>query len=115
MRIKVPARYSWVTLVLVVISTLAPEARAEIRVVDGHYQLVTLVRDTPFAAANGAAIGDDGALYITHTGDGTTTRIDLRTFTATEFVHPWAGTFAADDLTPDGKGGFFMTGTTPLV
>jgi len=42
-------------------------------------------------------------------------RIDLETIAATEFVHPWAGVFLADDITSDGKHTFSATGTTPLV
>ncbi|HEY0478021.1 MAG TPA: SMP-30/gluconolactonase/LRE family protein [Kofleriaceae bacterium] len=103
-------------LVLTVIhAAAAPPARAGVRVVDGHYKLVTVVKDTAFAGANGATIGGDGALYVVHTGDGTTTRIDLKTMAATEFVHPWAGVYISDDITNDGKGTFYATGTTPLV
>src|SRR5262245_13258559 len=99
MRIMILTRYSWAILTLIAIYTFAPDARADVHIVDGHYRLVTLVKDTPLAAANGATIGSDGALYITHVGDGTTTRIDLRTFTATEFVYLWAGVFFPDDIT----------------
>jgi sugar lactone lactonase YvrE len=90
-------------------------ARAGVRVVDGHYKLVTIVKDTAFGGANGATIGGDGALYVVHTGDGSTTRIDLKTMAATEFVHPWAGAFITDDITSDGKATLYSTGTTPLV
>jgi hypothetical protein len=68
----------------------AATAQAGVRVVDGHYRLVTVVKDTAFGGANGATIGGDGALYVVHTGDGSTTRIDLKTLAATEFVHPWS-------------------------
>ena len=117
MRITAMARRSLqAILVLTVIhATAAPPARAGVRVVDGHYKLVTVVKDTAFAGANGATIGGDGALYVVHTGDGTTTRIDLKTMAATEFVHPWAGVYISDDITNDGKGTFYATGTTPLV
>jgi sugar lactone lactonase YvrE len=89
--------------------------RAGVCVVDPRYKLATIVKDTPFAGVNGAVIGGDGALYVVHTGDGTATRIDLETMSATEFVHPWAGVFLPDDITSDGKGTFYATGTTPLV
>lgn len=116
MQITAVARRS---LQVMVISTalvaLAATARAGVRVVDGHYRLTTVVKDSPFAGANGATIGGDGALYVVHTGDGTTTRIDLKTMAASEFVHPWAGVFISDDITSDGKGTFYATGTTPLV
>ena len=116
MRVNILARCSWATLVLIAICTFAVDARADVRILDGHFKVVTVVRDTTvFAGANGATIGSDGALYIVHTGDGTTTRIDLRTFRATEFVHPWAGAFVPDDITSDGKGAFYETGTTPVV
>jgi len=90
-------------------------AQAGIHVVDGHYKANTVVKDSVFAGANGAVIGADGALYVVHTGDGTTTRIDLKTMAATEFVHPYAGTFITDDITADDKGNLYSTGTTPLV
>ena len=102
-------------LVLTVVHAVAPAARAGVHVVDGHYRLSTVVKDTAFAGANGATIGGDGALYVVHTGDGTTTRVDLKTMAATEFVHPYAGIFISDDITSDGKGTFYATGTTPLV
>jgi sugar lactone lactonase YvrE len=108
------SRSSQAILVLIGVA-IASTARANVRVVDGHYKLVTVVKDTPFAGANGATIGGDGALYVVHSGDGTTTRVDLKTMAATEFVHPWAGVFISDDITSDGKGTFYATGTTPLV
>src|SRR5690349_17115838 len=90
-------------------------ARAGARVVDSHYRLSTVVKDTAFSGVNGATIGGDGALYVVHTGDGTTTRIDLKTLAASEFVHPYSGIYISDDITNDGKGTFYSTGTTPLV
>ncbi|HEX7839461.1 MAG TPA: SMP-30/gluconolactonase/LRE family protein [Kofleriaceae bacterium] len=114
MQITVASR-SWQAILVLIGVALASTARANVRVVDGHYKLVTVVKDTTFAGANGATIGGDGALYVVHTGDGTTTRIDLKTMAATEFVHPWAGVFISDDITNDGKGTFYSTGTTPLV
>ena len=115
MRTAILTGYSEAVLALIATCALASAARADVHIVDGHYRLVRLVPDTTFAAVNGATIGSDGALYVTHTGDGTTTRIDLRTYAATEFVHPWAGAFVPDDITSDGRGGFYETGTTPLV
>jgi sugar lactone lactonase YvrE len=102
--------------IVVLIAAAAPGlAHAGVHVVDAHYKLATVVKDTPFAGVNGAVIGGDGALYVVHTGDGTTTRIDLKTMAATEFVHPYAGVFISDDITSDGKGTLYSTGTTPLV
>lgn len=116
MRITALARRSLLPiLALIVLHTTASPARAGVRVVDGHYKLSTLVKDTPFAGANGATIGGDGALYVVHTGDGTTTRVDLKTMAASEFIHPYQGIFISDDITSDGKGTLFSTGTTPLV
>jgi len=116
MRITAMARRSLqAILVLTVVHAFAPAARAGVRVVDGRYKLVTIVKDTAFAGVNGATIGGDGALYFVHTGDGTTTRVDLKTMAVTEFVHPWAGVYISDDITNDGKGTFYSTGTTPLV
>jgi sugar lactone lactonase YvrE len=88
---------------------------ADPKVLDPSYKVVRLVKDTLFPGCNGATIGMDGALYVVHTGDGTTTRIDLKTFKATRFVPPYAGTFITDDITSDDKGNFYSTGTTPLV
>src|ERR1043165_5806853 len=102
-------------LALPVIAATARLARAGVHVVDGHYKATTVVKDSLFAGANGAVIGSDGALYVVHTGDGTTTRIDLKTMAATEHVHAAAGTFISDDITADDKGNLYSTGTTPLV
>ncbi len=88
---------------------------AGVQVLDKQYKVVRLVKDTLFPGCNGATIGLDGALYVVHTGDGTTTRIDLKTMKATRFVPPYAGTFITDDITSDDKGNFYSTGTTPLV
>jgi len=85
------------------------------KVLDPGYKAVRLVKDTPFPGCNGATIGLDGALYVVHTGDGSTTRIDLKTMKAARFVPPYAGTFITDDITSDDKGYFYSTGTTPLV
>jgi sugar lactone lactonase YvrE len=118
MRITCVARRSLLgilVLTAVCAAALPGVARAGVRVVDGHYKLSTVVKDTAFAGVNGATIGGDGALYVVHTGDGTTTRIDLKTMAATEFVHPYSGVYISDDITSDGKGTFYSTGTTPLV
>jgi sugar lactone lactonase YvrE len=85
------------------------------KVLDPKYKLVRLAKDTLFPGCNGATIGTDGSLYIVHTGDGSTTRIDLKTMKASRFVPPYAGTFITDDITSDDKGNFYSTGTTPLV
>ncbi len=116
MRIPVVAmRWLPAILVLTTAHAAALAAPAGVRVVDGRYRLSTVVKDTTFAGVNGATIGGDGALYVVHTGDGTTTRIDLKTGAATEFVHPYQGVWISDDITSDGKGTFYSTGTTPLV
>src|ERR1041384_2492974 len=91
----------------------AARAGVQVRVIDGHYKVATVVKDSTFAGVNGAVIGSDGALYVVHSGDGTTTRIDLQTMAASEFVHPWAGTYITDDITADDKGNLYTTGTTP--
>ncbi len=80
-----------------------------------HYKLTRLVKDSLFAGCNGAVIGLDGALYVVHTGDGSTSRIDLRSLKVTTFVAPNEGVFISDDIAIDDKGNFFITGTTPLV
>jgi sugar lactone lactonase YvrE len=85
------------------------------KVLDPHYQVKRLVKDTLFPGCNGATIGMDGALYVVHTANGTTTRINLKTMKATGFVPPYAGTFITDDITSDDKGNFYSTGTTPIV
>ncbi len=96
----------------------APPKKAAVagpKAVDPSYKIVRLAKDTLFPGCNGATIGVDGALYIVHTGDGSTTRIDLKTMKASPFVPPYAGTFITDDITSDDKGNFYSTGTTPLV
>jgi sugar lactone lactonase YvrE len=115
MRIPLATRSLQAMLMLTAAHAVAFAAPAAVRVVDGHYKLSTVVKDTAFAGANGATIGGDGALYVVHTGDGTTTRIDLKTLAATEFVHSYQGVFISDDITSDGRGTFYSTGTTPLV
>jgi len=85
------------------------------KVLDSHYQVKRIVKDTLFPGCNGATIGTDGALYVVHTILGATTRIDLKTVKATNFVPPYAGAFITDDITSDDKGNFYSTGTTPIV
>jgi hypothetical protein len=85
------------------------------KVLDPHYKVVRLVKDTLFPGCNGATIGMDGALYVVHTGNGSTTRIDLKTMKATDFVPPYVGVFITDDITSDDKGNFYSTGTTSIV
>ena len=108
----------WLVFSLVIFFALAfsqPVLAAGPKAVDLSYKVVRLVKDTLFAGCNGAQIGDDGALYVVHTGDSSTTRIDLKTMKVTKFVHPYSGAFITDDITPDGKGNFYVTGTTPLA
>ena len=115
MRIAAMATRSLQAILVLTAAHAAALAAPAVRVVDGRYKLSILVKDTAFAGVNGATIGGDGALYVVHTGDGTTTRIDLKTLAATEFVHAYQGVYISDDITSDGKGTFYSTGTTPLV
>jgi sugar lactone lactonase YvrE len=108
--------WSVASVTLASLAMLVQPALAEnIKVLDSRYKAVRLVKDTPFAGANGATIGADGALYVVHTGDGTTTRIDLKTMKARRFVPSYAGAFITDDITSDDKGNLYSTGTTPVV
>lgn len=84
-------------------------------VIDKRYRAVRLIADTPFPGVNGATIGADGHLYLSHTGNGTITRVDLKTMKAHPFVRPYQGAFILDDLTADDRGNLYATGTTPLV
>jgi len=102
-------------MVLCVFIFSQPVLAAGSKVLDPHYKMVTLVKDTLFPGCNGATIGMDGALYVVHTGDGSTTRIDLKTMKATDFVPPYVGVFITDDITSDDKGNFYSTGTTSIV
>jgi len=102
-------------MVLCVFIFSQPVLAAGPKAVDSHYKVVRLVKDTLFPGCNGATIGMDGALYVVHTGNGTTTRIDLKTMKATNFVPPYAGTFITDDIGSDDKGNFYIAGTTPIV
>ena len=108
----------WLVLSLVIFFAFTlsqPVLAAGPKAVDSSYKVVRVVKDTLFPGCNGATIGVDGALYVVHTADGSTTRIDLKTMKATKFVPPYAGTFITDDITSDDKGNFYSTGTTPLV
>jgi sugar lactone lactonase YvrE len=87
----------------------------EIKVMDSGYKAVRLAADTPFPGVNGATIGADGNLYVVHTGNGSITRIDLKTMKAKPFVEPHKGAFIIDDIAADDKGNLYATGTTPLV
>ncbi|HYA93580.1 MAG TPA: hypothetical protein VEK32_18980, partial [Thermodesulfobacteriota bacterium] len=104
----------WI-MVLCVFIFSQPVLAAGPKVLDPNYKFTRIVKDTLFPGCNGATVGMDGALYVVHTANGTTTRIDLKTMKATSFVPPYAGTFITDDITSDEKGNFYSTGTTPIV
>ena len=87
----------------------------KIQVLDPRYKIVRLVEDTPLAGCNGAQIGQDGALYVVHTGNSTVSQIDLKTMKAKTFVPYYGGVFICDDITRDDKGNLFATGMTPLA
>ncbi|MFL6654920.1 MAG: SMP-30/gluconolactonase/LRE family protein [Sulfurifustis sp.] len=107
---------SWSAASLAVLAVLLSQtAAADIKVLDSRYKPAQLVKDTPFGGANGATIAADGALYVVHTGDGTTTRIDLKTMRTRRFIPAYAGTYITDDITSDDKGNLYITGTTPVV
>jgi sugar lactone lactonase YvrE len=84
-------------------------------VLDSAYKMERVAADSPFPGVNGATVGSDGHLYVTHTGNGTITRIDLATMKPSIFVQPYAGVFIPDDIAADDKGNLYVTGTTPLV
>lgn len=86
-----------------------------VKLMDRSYKVFRLAEDTLFPGCNGAAVGVDGALYVVHVGDGTTTRIDLATLKAANFVPPYAGASMTDDITSDDKGNFYVAGWTPIV
>lgn len=107
---------SWSVVSLAALAILLSQAAAgDVKVLDSHYKATQLVKDTPFGGANGATIAADGALYVVHTGDGTATRLDLKTMRARRFIPPYAGTYITDDITSDDKGNLYITGTTPVV
>lgn len=84
-------------------------------ILDTQYKQERLAADTPMSGVNGATIGADGNLYVTHTGNGTITKIDLATMKPSTFVPPSTGVFIPDDIAADDRGNFYVTGTTPLV
>ncbi|MBI5895780.1 MAG: SMP-30/gluconolactonase/LRE family protein [Desulfobacterales bacterium] len=84
-------------------------------VLDPGYKMERVVADSPFPGVNGATVGSDGHLYVTHTANGTITRIDLATLKPSLFVPAHAGVFIPDDIAADDKGNLYVTGTTPLV
>lgn len=104
----------YLALCVVLVSSTV-QAAQDIEVVDPGYSAVVLAEDTPLAGCNGAIVGQDGALYVVHTGNNSTTRIDLKTGKASTFVPPSTGTYITDDITADDKGNLYMTGTTPIV
>jgi sugar lactone lactonase YvrE len=104
----------WLMILCVFIFS-QPVLAAGPKVVDPNYKFVRIVKDTLFPGCNGATIGMDGALYVVHTGNSSTTRIDLKTMKTTRFVPPYGGTFITDDITSDDKGNFHSTGTTSAV
>lgn len=88
---------------------------ARIKVLDRGYRLVTVAPGTVFSGCNGATIGADGNLYIVHTGNNTVSRVNLKTMKPSVYVSPAAGVFIPDDITADGRGNLYITGTTPFV
>ena len=107
---------SLITVCVICVLALSGTALAEgIIVSDKGYKAVRLIADTPFPGVNGATIGADGNLYVTHTGNGTITRIDLKTMKASPFVKPYQAAYIIDDIAADDKGNIYATGTTPLV
>jgi len=108
----------WIVFPLAIICALIfshSALAAEPKALDPNYKAVRLVKDSPLPGCNGAIIGLDGALYVVHTGNGTVSRIDLKTMKATTFLPPYAGAFILDDITTDDKGNFYATGMTPLA
>ncbi len=87
----------------------------EFVVLTSDYVQERIIPDTPFPGVNGATIASDGHLYVTHTGNGTVTRVDLKTLKPKLFVPASRGVFIPDDIAADDKGNLYVTGTTPLV
>ncbi len=102
-------------LVLTACATSKHTGSLGIALLDKGYQLERVVADTALPGVNGAAIGSDGNLYVTHTGNGTITKVDLKTMQASLFVPPSGAVFIPDDIAADDKGNLYVTGTTPLV
>lgn len=92
-----------------------PMTAGQATVMDGNYKSERIAADTPFPGVNGAAIGADGNLYVTHTGNGSITRIDIETMKPATFVPPYGAAFIIDDITSDDQGNIYATGTTPLA
>jgi sugar lactone lactonase YvrE len=94
-----------VFLVVVSVSLLYQSASANgIKVVDPQYKMVVLAKDTAMAGPNGANIGPDGNLYVSHVSNTSISRIDLTIMKRSYFMNPDSGLFIPDDLTYDGKG-----------
>lgn len=109
-------RLMFIVLACFVFLVYSPaQAAHDIKVTDPGYSAVVLAEDTPLSGCNGAVIGPDGAMYVVHTGNNCTTRIDLKTGKASTYVPQSTGTFITDDLTVDDKGNLYITGTTPIV
>jgi len=100
--------------VVVVPFLYKPVLANEIRVVDKKYKVVVVAKDTELSGMNGATIGPDGALYVTHVSNTSISRIDLKTMKHRYFMGPDSGLFIPDDITSDGKGNFYVTGLTPI-
>ena len=109
------ALFSAVLSVVVSVFILSGTVWAEgIKVLDPKYKAVVLVKDTKLAGMNGAIIGMDGALYVTHVGNTSVSRVDLKTMKTSYFIGPDSGVFVPDDITVDDKGNFYVSGITPI-
>ena len=105
----------FIALVLNACATSKHEGGHGVALLDNLYKLERVVADTPLPGVNGAAIGSDGNLYVTHTGNGTITKVDLKTMQPSLFVPASGAVFIPDDIAADDKGNLYVTGTTPLV